>query len=183
MQTKKLRDVRGHHLSFQLHADMHRSTGRYREHIECTSTHMYIAHMHVHEHATTPMAPWSYFPSRCRGYISTARLPSLLGTELSEGIRTVLSWESCSTDAHRGLAWGGGYSLWVSLLSTVLTVGREKNQCTSDVRSHWNLPPSSDSEPDHNPLAGSQAWSGPWISPVKPTGRQAKGSLGTETMG
>ena len=105
MQMKKLRDVRGHHLSFQQHADMHRGTGMYREHIECTSTHMYITHMHVHEHTTTPMTPRSYFPSRCRGYISTGRLPSLLGTELSEGIRTVLlSWEGCSTDAHRGLA-------------------------------------------------------------------------------
>lgn len=143
MQKKKLRDVRGHHLSFQQHADLRRSTGMYREHIERTSTHMYITHMYIiHMHVCINTPP----PLRLHGPTS---LPGVEATSLQPG--SLVSWAQ-SSERPSGLfsspgraaalmpteVWleGGGYSRWVSLLSTVLTVGREKNQRTSEVRSH-----------------------------------------------
>ena len=71
-----------------------------------------------------------------------------------------------------------------SLLSAIPTVGREKNQQGPELRAALQAASClRDSEPVHNLSAGPQAFSGPRISSVKPTGRQAEGCLWEQSLG
>ena len=108
MQTQNLRDVRGHPLSFQPKC-WHAQENRYeqRAHRGYQHTHVHSTHTraqkHFHPSSTTVLLP---FPG-VETIPPELRFPSLLGTELSEGIRTVLSWEGFRDDPLRALACGG----------------------------------------------------------------------------
>ena len=125
---------------------MPRRTGMNREHIE-VSAHTCTQHTYTRTETLPPLqhhGPTSL--PRCRDYTSRAQIPQSLGHRAQWGhqdcsplLGKLQGW----SPEGSGL-WGlwGRTHLWVSLLSTVPTVGREKTQCSSGCRSH--LPPSSE---------------------------------------